>query len=524
MNLVIIKKNKEYPIPDELKVETYERRQLAADFDRIDLILDLKPGVGGVGAVLRGFIDAIPQYDAFVKTIEEKMDQLDELKTLDSKANRHFLNWDAAWNAMNVKPDEYADYVELVPEMDHILVTLEDCDDPVERAIAEAGFLRFKELEDKYAPLYEAHVKVKEAKTERDIIRAKFLEATEGVFMPFIEMRPAFNFLSIRVCFTEIHVLHDKERKMAAKIGYDHVLADSKGVFLSDLFPNIRVGNILASVNGIDVEYMKYDDVMNVIKETKPPHRTYFRRYDFKIDPMDGSWVGLDRLRELGVLLEDPRIPRLDFVAAAAAGNMDVVLKYITDGEDVNSYDHAGCSAFHLAAVHSRQDVADVLLKAGAHLDSRDKNQMTPLLSSVRRGDKEFVRWLIDMGADKTATDITHRNALFYAIKSGNEDVIKQFISPVTCNYPDTLWGWSPLHVAANLGNLDVAKLLISAGTNIFYRDKKNRLAEEVAEESKSTAVRDYLRELRLSTCGQLAYTVSSSKGGIWIGNLVRIV
>ena len=321
--------------------------------------------------------------------------------------------------------------------------------------------------------------------------------------------------------FQELHILHDTERKLASKIGYDHVLADSRGIFLSDLFPNIRIGNILCSVNGTDVETLPFEDIQNVIKETKPPHRTEFRRYDFKIDPMDGSWVGLDRLRELGVILEDPRIPRMDFVAAAAEGKMDVVLKYISDGEDINSSDHSGCSAFHLASVHSHRDIAEVLLKAGADMDSRDKNKMTPLLSCVRRGDKDFVRWLIDLGADKGATDITHRNALFYAIKSGNIDIIKQFLAPATCNYPESVWGWSPLHVAANFGSLDIIKLIIASGANIFYRDKDHKLAEDIALEAKSFEVYEHLKDLRFSTCGQLVYPISGSKGGIWIGNNV---
>lgn len=182
MDLAIAKKEqrKEYPIPDELKVETYERRRLSADFDRIDLILDLKAGVNGIGAILRGFVDAIPQYDAFVKAIEEKMDQLDELKKLDSKTNRHFLNWDAAWMSLNTKPDEYADYIDLAPQMDRILEMLEDSEDPLERATAETNFLRFKELEEKYTPIYEADLKMRAAKDERDRVRADFLRCTEG--------------------------------------------------------------------------------------------------------------------------------------------------------------------------------------------------------------------------------------------------------------------------------------------------------------------------------------------------------
>ena len=182
MEIVPLKKGQQYPLPPELKVETYERRRLAADFDRIDLILDLRPGMNGIGAVLSKFIDAIPAHDAFVKKIEEKLDALDELKRLDSKANRHFVNWDVAWNALNTKPDEYADYKDLVPQMDNILEILDDCEDPVEKATAEANFLRFKELEEKYTPLYEAEKKAKWAKEERDLIRSQYTSCTEGIF------------------------------------------------------------------------------------------------------------------------------------------------------------------------------------------------------------------------------------------------------------------------------------------------------------------------------------------------------
>jgi hypothetical protein len=32
---------------------------------------------------------------------------------------------------------------------------------------------------------------------------------------------------------------------------------------------------------------------------------------------------------------------------------------------------------------------------------------MTPLLSTVRKGDPDFARWIIDRGGDKSATDVT---------------------------------------------------------------------------------------------------------------------
>jgi ankyrin repeat protein len=65
---------------------------------------------------------------------------------------------------------------------------------------------------------------------------------------------------------------------------------------------------------------------------------------------------------------------RMDFVAAASSGNLPAVMKGVADGEDVNSADHAGCSALHLACLNQHREVADFLLKAGANINSRDKN------------------------------------------------------------------------------------------------------------------------------------------------------
>ena len=56
-----------YPIPQELKLEAYERRKHDAELDNLTLTLNLIPGHAGVGAICQGFIDAISKHDEAVK-------------------------------------------------------------------------------------------------------------------------------------------------------------------------------------------------------------------------------------------------------------------------------------------------------------------------------------------------------------------------------------------------------------------------------------------------------------------------
>ena len=498
-----IKKNVktgEYPIPAEMKIENYERRRLPVNFDRIDLICEFKPGVNNIGAILRGFINAIPGYDAFVKQIEEKMDEIDELKKIDLNVNRHYQNWDGAWNVLNIKPDEYTEFIDMMPKMESFKEVFEVTDDPVERAVAETMMERFKYLSDTYTDLWEASKELQEVKIERDKIRQDLLART-----------------------TELYTLQGQERKIAAKIGFDHVEADKRKIHLSDLFANIRVGNILSSLNGVDVENLPYTEVINFFRILRPPHKAEFRRYDFKTDPVTREWVNLEQTRQLGVILEDPRIPRMNFVTAAAGGVFDVVVKCLTDGEDVNASDHAGCSALHLACAHQHREIAQFLVKSGADINSRDKNMMTPLLSAVRKGDPDFVRWIIDKGGDKSATDNMHRNALYYAVKSRNPSMVRQFLNPLWINHAETVWGWTPLHIAANIGHLQIAEMLLEAGANLYTRANNRQLSVDVAAESKSTDVAEYFKKISLEMCGQLVYEVPRTAGAIWIGNMVRL-
>lgn len=176
------------------------------------------------------------------------------------------------------------------------------------------------------------------------------------------------------------------------------------------------------------------------------------------------------------MFVEDARSQRYEFIKQCSQGLYDKVKLSLMSGEDCNAYDDSGCSALHAAIVESHFDVVDLLILNGSNVDSRDKNMMTPMLSCVGRGLLDGVRHLINHGADKTVSDRIHRNALYFAVKSGSLGMIRQFINPESCNQHDSLWGWTPLHCAANKGDMKVVKLLLDFGASIFMFSKVSLL------------------------------------------------
>lgn len=267
-------------------------------------------------------------------------------------------------------------------------------------------------------------------------------------------------------------LLREQERVLSLRVSDDHLAADERGLSVGEVFPNIQAGYVLTRFNHTDVETTAFDSVIALINTTKPPHKVIFKRYDMKLDPLTNIWRPLQELRDSGVYIEDPRISRISFVEACAAGDITTVKHCLSQGEDVNACDHAKVSALHAAAVNSKADIVDLLQRSGAIIDSRDKNEMTPLLACVRRGLVDMVRVLLDYNADRNATDKLKRGVLFFAVESGNVNIVKLFLKLEIVNISDEYWGYTPLHLAASRGNENIVNILLNIGAS-FYRKSK---------------------------------------------------
>jgi hypothetical protein len=172
-----------------------------------------------------------------------------------------------------------------------------------------------------------------------------------------------------------------------------------------------------------------------------------------------------------------------------------------------------------MAAANKHQNTIELLAQAGADINCRDKNLMTPLLFCVSRGYVSVARQLIALGADKFALDKNNRSTTYYSVLSGSIDCVKLFLREDKRNDQDKLWGYAPLHLAANQGNVPVIEHLVGFGCNIYLKDKKGNSPEIVARLGKHLPAVAYLEKERFDAPGQLVYIHDRRKTEFWIGD-----
>ena len=268
---------------------------------------------------------------------------------------------------------------------------------------------------------------------------------------------------------------------------------------------------------------MPYLDVIMAIREAKPPHLAAFRRYDFRYDPFNLRWWTLPELRERKIFVDDPLLPQLAFVDGVNSGNVEVVKRYIIQGEDPNALDTTGCTGMHYAAANNDFAMINVLRDAGAKVDVRDKYMVTPYLVSVRKGHLQMAEYLLTLGANPRATDKNGRGALFDAVTNGDEKIVRFLLQKSNLNEADSVWGFTPLHIAANQGNIPIIKLLLTFGSSIYRRANNGKTPEEVAQDATQLEAYRLLETERLTAPAQLVFSDAFTEIDIWIGELVNL-
>jgi ankyrin repeat protein len=100
---------------------------------------------------------------------------------------------------------------------------------------------------------------------------------------------------------------------------------------------------------------------------------------------------------------------------AAQNGKLDIVRKLIASGVQLNSKNNDGNTALHLA-VGRRQDVARLLLDAGASTDTPGQYGRTPLMRAAIHRNVDSIAYLLKRGADVNLVDEDGKTALILAV------------------------------------------------------------------------------------------------------------
>lgn len=155
---------------------------------------------------------------------------------------------------------------------------------------------------------------------------------------------------------------------------------------------------------------------------------------------------------------QQPKISAEAFRMAAYEGDLAKVKSAIESGMDANGIDPAQkLSALHMAAYNGHTETVNYLISKGAVVDARDGEKKTPLIHACTGPFAPTVKALIAAGADINATDGTE--------------------------------GFTPLMMAAGLGQAEIVEILLANKVTVDLKDEDQETAIDHARNAGHEAI-----------------------------------
>lgn len=154
---------------------------------------------------------------------------------------------------------------------------------------------------------------------------------------------------------------------------------------------------------------------------------------------------------------------------AARQGDIETVRALLRSGEDVNGAQGDGMTALHWAAERGDAAMIEILVYAGAELQSATRiGEYTPLHIAARNGHLSAAEALVAAGADVHAvTDPSGATPLHLAAVSGNAALVTSLIGAgADPNAREAEWAQTPLIFAASWNRVDAIVALIDGGAD----------------------------------------------------------
>ena len=145
---------------------------------------------------------------------------------------------------------------------------------------------------------------------------------------------------------------------------------------------------------------------------------------------------------------------------AVSTGDAKEVSRQITNGADVNTKYKDDLTPLHLATQRKDKDIIELLIANGADINAKSKDGFTPLHLAAIQGYKDVAQLLIAKGANVNA--------------KGNN-------------------GITPLHVAAAQGHKDIAEVLIENGADVNVKTNNGITPLAISRKNERVAVTEVL-------------------------------
>uniref|UniRef100_A0A8C2CC76 CARD- and ANK-containing Inflammasome Adaptor Protein n=1 Tax=Cyprinus carpio TaxID=7962 RepID=A0A8C2CC76_CYPCA len=155
---------------------------------------------------------------------------------------------------------------------------------------------------------------------------------------------------------------------------------------------------------------------------------------------------------------------------ASGRGHTAVALALAKAGADIHATDLMSKTPLHLAAQNGHENTVKVLVHEEKKIDTRDGQRKTALYHAVRQGNEKTAGVLLKAGAqvDSVIVDITA--ALFKAVQKNLDEVVAALIDHGADVNSCNQLGYTPMLLAAELGNAEAFKVLVSKKARLDER------------------------------------------------------
>jgi ankyrin repeat protein len=172
----------------------------------------------------------------------------------------------------------------------------------------------------------------------------------------------------------------------------------------------------------------------------------------------------------------------------ARLGFTDIAKILVEATQDiVEASDASQQTALHRAAQYNQCEMIDFLLDKGADLTALDEDSYTPLLTAAAHGQADALKKLLDRGAPVDDLDKDGKSVVFVAAEEDHTEVLQVLLSnPIglkLCRTVNSIHN-TPLHIAAQMGNLESGRMLLRASVRIDARNELSKTPMHLAAEN----------------------------------------
>jgi len=148
----------------------------------------------------------------------------------------------------------------------------------------------------------------------------------------------------------------------------------------------------------------------------------------------------------------------------------------LNDGLDINTPALCNRTPLLWASLSSSGEFIKTLIDLGANVNAqRTDDKDTPLILSACWNNFMTVNLLLDHGADANIPRVDACTLLHYAVLTGDQNPVKLFLEKNALVNTQNANGNSPLHTAVSNGFFDITKLLVKKGSNVNLQNKEGR-------------------------------------------------